>query len=49
MANNEKTAEFVIEKKQKQNEDSRLHEMFDNSFKFKDLKFGTDFDLNKDE
>ncbi len=49
MANNEKTAEFVIEKKQKQNEDSRLHEMFDNRFKFKDLKFGTDFDLNKDE
>ena len=49
VGNHEKTAEFVIEKNQKQNEDSRLHEMFDNSFKFKDLKFGTDFDLNKDE
>lgn len=45
----EKTAEFVLEKKPKLGEDSRLHEMFDNSFKFKDLKFGTDFDLNKDE
>lgn len=45
----DKTAEFVIEKKQKPSEDNRLHEMFDNSFKFKDLKFGTDFDLNKDE
>lgn len=45
----EKTAEFVIEKKAKPSEDSRLHEMFDHSFKFKDLKFGTDFDLNKDE
>lgn len=45
----DKTAEFVIEKKQKPSDDNRLHEMFDNSFKFKDLKFGTDFDLNKDE
>ena len=44
----EETAEFVIESKPKQNEDDRLNEILGREFKFKDLKFGTDFDLKKD-
>ena len=47
--NSEKTAEFVIDKKSGNKENKKLAEMFDNNLKFKDLKFGTDFDLNKDD
>ncbi len=47
--NTEKTAEFIIDKKNNTPKNKKLGEMFDNNLKFKDLKFGTDFDLNKDD
>ena len=46
VSSSEKTAEFVIEKKQKK--DSKLDEIFEHNLKYKDLKFGADFDLHKD-
>lgn len=42
----EKTAEFVLEKK---NSDSEKQKSFDEHFKFQELKFGTDFNVESDE
>ena len=43
----DKTAEFVIEKTIPSKEERT--DIFDREFKYRDLKFGTDFDLKKDE
>lgn len=44
----DKTAEFVIEKKETAKSDS-TEESFEQNFKFKGLKFGADFDIKKDK